>query len=325
MTSVLRQIINFSLKNYYRFNIDRYPGSIRLQQQIRKIEIEVKHEGSAMIYLVIGVVSAAFGLRGFLTPNSFIDGGVMGVSLIIHTLFDIRLSLLVVLLNSPFIILAHQAIGRRFAVRSIFAIILLALALYFIPFPVITEDPLLISAFGGIFLGFGIGMAIRGGAIIDGTEVLAIYLSRRTSLTVGNVILIFNLIIFIVASHYLSTEIALYAILTYFAASKTVDFVIDGIEEYLSVTIVSDFSNEIRLAITGKLGRGCTMIKGQKGFTRADGKLEDTDVVYAIITRLEISELKAEVDKIDPVAFIVMTSVKDARGGMIKKKPIKMI
>jgi len=304
---------------------EEQPDDARSEKRMRDIESEVIHELSALLYLLIGVVSAAFGLKGFLMPNGFIDGGVMGVSLIAHGIFDIRLSFLVVLFNLPFIILAHQAIGRRFAVRSVFAISVLALAIYFIPFPVVTEDPLLISAFGGIFLGLGIGMAIRGGAIIDGTEVLAIYLSRKTNLTVGNVIMLFNLVIFLAASYIISTEIALYAILTYYAASKTVDFVIDGIEEFMSVTIISDFSEEIRLVVTDTMRRGCTIIKGEKGMGKQGWALKDTDIVYVIITRLEMSQLKSEIYKIDPKAFIVMASVKDARGGMIKKKPIKMI
>lgn len=325
MIPLFRETIRRLARPYVKIRFELRDGAVGSEKEMREAEADVVHELSALLYLLVGVISAAFGLKGFLMPNGFIDGGVMGVSLIVHGIFDIRVSVLVVLFNLPFIVLAYQAIGRRFAVRSIFAIALLALAIYFLPFPAITKDPLLISAFGGIFLGLGIGMAIRGGAIIDGTEVLAIFLSRKTNLTVGNVIMLFNLVIFLAASYYISTEIALYAILTYYAAAKTVDFVIDGIEEYMSVTIISDFSEEIRSVVTGTMRRGCTIIKGQKGFIKDGQPLENTDIVYVIITRLEMSQLKAEIYKIDPQAFIVMASVKDARGGMIKKKPIKMI
>ncbi|MCK0132222.1 YitT family protein [Flavobacteriaceae bacterium F08102] len=287
--------------------------------------IEIEHAMTDALYIFIGVCSAAIGIEGFLIPSSFIDGGVMGISLIVNALTHTSLSLLIIVFNAPFLIMAFSAIGRRFAVKSIIGIVCLSLLIHFIPIPVITQDKILVAAFGGLFLGFGIGMAIRGGAIIDGTEVLAIYISRKTSLTVGNVILIFNILIFISAAFIFNREVALYAILTYFSASKTIDFVIDGIEEYTAVTIISDFSDDVRVAIISKLGRGCTIYKGKSGFSRANEPLEDRDIVYTIVTRLEMSKLKTEIDKVDPDAFIVMSSVKDAKGGMIKKKPISKI
>ena len=201
--------------------------------------------------------------------------------------------------------------------RSIIAILLLAVTVHFIPFPIITDDKLLIAVFGGFFLGLGIGLAIRGGSVIDGTEVLAIFVSRKTSLTIGDVILIFNVLIFLVAAYIFTIEISLYAMLTYLSASKTVDFVVSGIEEYVGVTIISEKSEEIRLAIIEKLGRGCTIYSGKKGRT-----LKQTEIVYTLITRLELAKLHTEIDKIDKTAFIVMHSIKDAKGGMIKKRSL---
>ncbi len=166
---------------------------------------------SDTIYIIIGIISAAFGLKGFLLPNSFIDGGVMGISLLISETTNTSLSILIVVINLPFLILGFSQIGKQFVIKSIIAIIGLALIIHFIPFPLITSDKLLIAVFGGFFLGAGIGMAIRGGAVIDGTEVLAIYLSKKTGLTIGDVILIFNILIFLFASYILSVEIALYA------------------------------------------------------------------------------------------------------------------
>lgn len=258
-------------------------------------------------------------------PSAFIDGGVMGISLMVNELFGIPLSLLIVGFNLPFLALAYISIGRRFAIKSVVCIVLLALAVFLLPFPQVTDDKILVAAFGGLFLGLGIGLAIRGGAIIDGTEVLAIFISKKTSLTVGNVILIFNVIIFLNAAYFLSTEIALYAILTYFSASKTVDFIIDGIEEFMGITIISEKSEEIRLAIIEKMGRGCTIFKAENGFSKNGEERKPVDVVYTVITRLEMSKLKTEIDKVDRDAFIIMASVKDAKGGMIKKKPIKKI
>ena len=283
------------------------------------------HGISDFFYLILGITSASFGLKGFLMPSAFIDGGVMGISLMVNELFGIPLSLLIVGFNLPFLALAYISIGRRFAIKSVVCIVLLALAVFLLPFPQVTDDKILVAAFGGLFLGLGIGLAIRGGAIIDGTEVLAIFISKKTSLTVGNVILIFNVIIFLNAAYFLSTEIALYAILTYFSASKTVDFIIDGIEEFMGITIISEKSEEIRLAIIEKMGRGCTIFKAENGFSKNGEERKPVDVVYTVITRLEMSKLKTEIDKVDRDAFIIMASVKDAKGGMIKKKPIKKI
>lgn len=300
----------------------RVPAEL-LETRVKNLEVEVTHEIWDFVYLVCGVFAASFGLKGFLMPSAFIDGGVTGISLMVNELSGISLSLLIFCFNLPFLVLAYFSVGRRFAIKSVLGIFLLALGVALIPYPIITTDTILVAAFGGLFLGLGIGLAIRGGAIIDGTEVLAIFISRKTSLTVGNVILIFNIVIFLTAAYFLSTEIALYAILTYFAASKTVDFVIDGIEEFMGITIISEKSEEIRLAIIEKMGRGCTIFKAENGFAK-DGELrKPVDVVYTVITRLEMSKLKTEVDKIDKQAFIIMASVKDAKGGMIKKKPIK--
>ncbi|MEZ5044519.1 MAG: YitT family protein [Saprospiraceae bacterium] len=324
MNPIFHQIVSETTKKYYEKK-KKPINEKKIKRTVKNLEIEIRHELSDFFYLLVGVLSATFGLEGFLMPSSFIDGGVTGISLMVQELTGISLAILIVLFNLPFLILAFSAISKRFAIKSIIGILLLSLSIQFIHFPIITEDKILVAAFGGLFLGLGIGMAIRGGAIIDGTEVLAIYISRKTSMTVGNVILVFNLFVFLTAAYVFSIEIALYAILTYYAASKTVDFVIDGIEEYTGVTIISDKSERIRLAIIHTLGRGCTIFSGKKGFAAKGEPLADTNIVYTVITRLEMSKLKTEIDKIDEDAFIIMTSVKDTKGGMIKKKPINKI
>ncbi len=296
-----------------------------IQREARILEVEIEHNVSDYFSLLTGVLAAAFGLEGFLIPNGFIDGGITGISLIVSELTRLPLSILIVVFNLPFLILGFTAIGKRFVRKSILGIALLALVVAFIHFPVVTEDPILVAAFGGFFLGLGIGLAIRGGAILDGTEVLAIYLSRKTSLTVGNIILIFNLFIFLSAAYLLSTEIALYAILTYYAASKTVDFVIDGIEEYIGATIISERSEEIRRVITDVLGRGCTLYRGFRGYAQVGQPLKEINIVYTVMTRLELAKFKTEIDKVDQDAFIIMSSIKDTKGGMIRRKPIKKI
>ncbi len=284
------------------------------------MKLNIAHIAKDTIFILIGIVSAGFGLKGFLLPNSFIDGGAMGISLLISETTSLSLSILIVAVNLPFLILGYSQIGKRFALKSIIAIIGLAIVVHFIPYPLITSDKLLIAVFGGFFLGTGIGMAIRGGSVIDGTEVLAIHLSKKTGLTIGDIILIFNIIIFSFGAYILSIEVALYAMLTYLAAAKTINFVIEGVEEYTGITIISDNSDKIRLMITEKLGRGVTLYTGQGGYGKRSDDLKQIDIVYTVITRLEIARLRTEIDKIDSDAFIIMNSIKDTKGGMIKKR-----
>ncbi|MEQ9467212.1 MAG: YitT family protein [Ekhidna sp.] len=293
---------------------------------IARYSIAVKDNASRwfkeLIFLSLGILSAGFGLHGFLLPNDFIDGGVTGISLLTRVLTDYPLPILIVVINIPFIVLGYFQIGKSFVIKSIIAILGLALALNYIHYPIITSDKLLVSVFGGFFLGAGIGLSVRGGGVLDGTEVLAIYLGRKTGLTIGDLILVFNIIIFSSAAYLLSMEIALYSILTYLSASKTVDFVIEGVEEYIGVIIISKRSEPLRLMITEKMGRGVTIYQGKSGFGKRED-LAETEILYSVITRLEIGRMQNEVKSIDPQAFIVMNSVKDLKGGMIKKRQFK--
>lgn len=275
------------------------------------------------VFITLGIFAAAFGLKSFLLPNSFLDGGVVGISLLVNALTEINLSYLLILINVPFIIIGYTQVSKIFAAKTLMAIVALALLLNFIDFPIVTNDKLLISFFGGFFLGLGIGLSIRGGSVIDGTEVLAIYTSRKTALTVGDFILFLNIFIFSVAAYLINTETALYAILTYLVASKTVDFVVHGIEEYTSVLIVSPKSQEIKDAIISHMGRGVTVLKGKSGYGKQGHRDTDTDILYTVITRLELQKLKTEIAKIDDEAFVVENSVNDIKGGMIKKRPLQ--
>jgi len=315
MNPIFQYIISESVKRGLK---KKKYKTTQIEKAISSTKVEFSHLIRDSFFILVGVLSAGFGLKGFLLPNMFIDGGVMGISLIIAELTEIPLSVLVVVINFPFLIMGFSTISRQFAFKSIIAIVLLAISIHFIPFPIITNDKLLIAIFGGFFLGLGIGLAIRGGSVIDGTEVLAIFVSKKTSLTIGDVILLFNVLIFSFAAYVFSIEISLYAMLTYLAASKTVDFVVSGIEEYVGVTIISDYSEEIRLAVIEKVGRSCTIYSGKRGQT-----LEKTEIIYTLVTRLELAKLHTEIDKIDKDAFVVMHSIKDARGGMIKKRPLK--
>jgi uncharacterized membrane-anchored protein YitT (DUF2179 family) len=296
------------------------------QQRLKKLQIlrirriNVIRAIKDILFITLGVAAAAFGLKGFLLPNQFLDGGVMGISLLVNVVTSIDLSVLVILINLPFVVIAYTQISKMFAFKTLAAIGLLAMVLAVVEFPTITEDKLLISVFGGFFLGVGIGLSIRGGSVIDGTEVLAIYSSRKTTLTVGDIILILNIFIFTLAAYILNIETALYAILTYLVASKTVDFVVHGIEEYTSVMIVSQKSDEIKEAIITRLGRGVTILKGKSGYGKKGHQEREIDVIFSVITRLELQRLKTEIAKIDPDAFVVENSVNDIKGGMIKKR-----
>jgi uncharacterized membrane-anchored protein YitT (DUF2179 family) len=311
---------HFLFRLFKRFRGESRSG-YNAAREYRAKKIGTTHLAKDILLIALGILSASFGLESFLLPNNFIDGGVVGISLLTSELSKIPLSYLLILINLPFIYLGYKQIGRTFAIKSVIAIVGLALVLALVHFPTITNDKLLTSVFGGFFVGMGIGFAVRGGSVLDGTEILAIHLTKKSGLTMGDIILIFNILIFSVAAWLLNIETALYSILAYLSAAKTVDFVIEGVEEYIGVTIISSHSEEIRLMLTESMGRGVTVYKGKRGFGKRGDNLNEIDIVYTVITRLEITRLQAEVDKIDSNAFMVMNSVKDTRGGMIKKRP----
>lgn len=288
-----------------------------------EMKVEIKKILRDIFLITIGILSAGFGLKGFLLPNQFLDGGATGISLLISELTGFALPIILILVNIPFLILGYNVISPRFAIKTTFAIIGLASCVAFFPYPEITHDKVLVAVFGGFFLGAGIGMAVRGSSVIDGTEVLAIFISKKSGLTIGDVILIVNILIFSTAAWFLSIETALYAMLTYLSASKTVDFIIEGIEEYMGVTIISAKADKIRSMIINRMGRGITVYKGERGYGKSGEKFYDMKILYTIVTRLEVGRLKYEIEKIDPNAFVVMVSVKDMKGGMIKKRTLK--
>ncbi|MBC7614512.1 MAG: YitT family protein [Pedobacter sp.] len=268
--------------------------------------------------ITFGVISACFGLKSFLMPNHFIDGGVTGISLLVSQLTGWNLSYLILIINIPFILMGYKQIGKRFAIKTAIAIIILSLALVFLPFVPITHDKLLIAFFGGFFLGGGIGLAMRGGCVIDGTEVLALYISRNSMFTVGNIILILNIVIFAFAAYFLNIETALYAILTYLSASNTIDFIVNGLEAYTGVTIISEKNEEIKHFIITDMRRGVTIYKGEGGYLEK----KDIDILYTVVTKLEMSKLQSEIMQIDPDAFVVQQQVADIKGGVVKRQAL---
>ncbi len=273
------------------------------------------NEFGSVLMILLGILSASMGLKGFLQSSRFIDGGVTGVSMLVSDITDWPLPVLLLAINLPFIAVGYRQLGRAFAIRSALAIVGLAIALATIPYPDITADLLLTAVFGGFFLGAGIGLAIRGGAVLDGTEIAALLISKRSDLLrVSDVILGLNIAIFLTAASVLGIEPALYSILTYVSASKTLDFLLHGLEQYTAITIVSPRSGDIRGALVDLLGRGVTVYKGKGGKTGSD-----QDILFCVVTRLEIGKVKSSVRDFDPNAFVITYPLADVQGGVIRK------
>jgi len=283
--------------------------------------MKIKRELKNIVLVAIGILSAAMGLKGFLLSSKFIDGGVTGISMLLADITGLPISILIFIINVPFIFIGYKRLGVSFAVKSALAILCFSLCLAFIHFPDVTPDKLLTAVFGGFFIGVGIGLAIRGGAVLDGTEIAALLVSKRFQLLkVNDVILLLNVMIFASAAFFLGVESALYSILTYLAASKMIDFILNGIDQYTGITVVSVKSEEIRKVIVEQLGRGVTIYQGKNGYG-VDGMANDPrDIIFTVATRFEIPTLKQEILNIDPRAFIVQQSIEDTTGGLIKRK-----
>lgn len=270
--------------------------------------------------IVLAIFSAAFGIKGFLLSSHFIDGGITGISMLLASILHFPLSILIAIINLPFIVLGYKHIGMKFAIKSALAIAGFSLCIAFMKFPDVTPDLLLTAVFGGFFIGAGIGLAIRAGAVLDGTEIAALLVSKRSHLLrVGDVILLLNIVIFLAATFFLGVEPALYSILTYAAASKTIDFIIHGIEEYTAVLIVSTKGEEIKEAIVADLHRGVTVLKGGGGMGTHGVSDLNQSILYSVVTRLEIGKVKNVAKDIDPDAFITTHSLSDVEGGLIKR------
>lgn len=270
---------------------------------------------------ISGVVLAGIALKLFLVPNHFFDGGVTGISLLVHEIYQFNLGLVILVLNIPMIVLSYFTVGKRFAIRTLLSVILLGIALILIPNEAVTADTLLISIFGGAFLGIGVGLIMRTGAALDGIEVLALYTLKRTSFTITEIILGINILIFTIAAFKFGLETALYSVLTYFTATRCIDYVVEGLQAYTGVTIVSGKSEAIKYQLVNKLGRGITIYKGERGFL--PGKFEvssDCDIIFTVITRLELRRLRNLVHEVDPKAFVFASTIKEASGGILKRK-----
>jgi uncharacterized membrane-anchored protein YitT (DUF2179 family) len=274
-----------------------------------------------ILYTIFGAFIAGFALKGFMVPNNFVDGGVTGISLLLHEAYGLNLAIVLVLANLPLIIMGGFSINKRFAFKTTACVLLLSLFVTFVPYPEITHDKLLISVFGGFFMGLGIGLAMRGGCAMDGIEVLALYTGRKSSFTITEIIFAMNCILFLIYAMKFGPQSSLYSMLTYFAASKTIDYVVEGLEAYTGVTIISGKSEEIKKKLVMELGRGITVYKGERGFMKDSFNFsQDCDIVFTVITRLELRKLKNLVHGIDHNAFLFTSTIKEAAGGVLKRR-----
>jgi uncharacterized membrane-anchored protein YitT (DUF2179 family) len=273
-----------------------------------------------LLCTVTGVLFCGFALNNFLVPNNFFDGGVTGISLLIHETYKVSIAYVIILVNIPFIIIGAFQINKLFALKTFAAVIGLGLCLVYLPAHEITHDKLLISIFGGVFMGIGVGLAIRGGCALDGIEVLALYTGKRISFTISEIILGINIVIFLIAGIQLGLPTALYSILTYYAASRTSNFVIEGLEEYTGVTIISGENEKIKEALVMSMGKGITVYKGERGFLKNSFDVsQPVDIIFTVVTRLEVRRMRNLIHEIDPKAFVFTSTIKEAAGGVLKK------
>lgn len=274
-----------------------------------------------LIQTLIGVGLAVLAMKGFMIPNRFLDGGMTGISILLHEVFHWNISILVLALNSVFIYLGYRRIGKTFAMQTTIAVFLLSLGLWFVDLEPITTDKLLIAIFGGILIGTGAGLVIRSGGVIDGSEVIAVFTRRRTGFSNSEIIMMINTVIFAVAALQFGIETAMYSIITYFTATRATEYVVDGIEEFTAMNIVSSKHEEIKNVLVNDLGKGITVYKGVRGYLPGSFDVKaDTEIIVTIITRLEIKQIESSIREIDPAAFIFINIIKEASGGILKHK-----
>jgi uncharacterized membrane-anchored protein YitT (DUF2179 family) len=274
-----------------------------------------------LLQIFIGAGMAVFAMKGFMIPNQFMDGGVTGISILLHEISNINISLFIFFFNLPFIYLGYKRIGKTFAVQTSIAVVLLTLGLLFIDMPSVTNDKLLIAIFGGILIGTGVGLVIRSGGVLDGAEVIAVFTRRRFGFSNSEIIMIFNTFIFAGAAFHFGIETAMYSLITYFAATRATDYIVDGIEQYTAINIISSQQEKVKELLVNDLGKGITVYKGERGFLPGSFHVKtDCEIIVAIVTRLEINQIQNAVVLIDPKAFVYIQSINEATGGILKSK-----
>ena len=280
---------------------------------MKKIKNKSLRKIMEYLVLTLGSIIAAFALEQFLIPNTILDGGVTGISIIIYKVTNISLSLLVLAINIPFIYIGYRNLGKRFLFRTLYSMLVFSLFLSFFElFSPLTEEMLLATVFGGAVLGVGVGLIIKSGGCNDGTESVAIVISKKTSLSVGQIVLVFNLIIYVLAGFIFGFDRAMYSLLTYIITFKVIDFVSEGLEQAKAAMIITDKGTNISEEIYKRLGRTTTKI-------RAKGLISgEKEVMYCVLTRMEVFELRHIIEELDESAFVTITDVSDIIGDHIK-------
>ena len=273
---------------------------------------------SEIFQIAIGILLASVGLKMFLLPNGFLDGGATGIAILLSELFDFDISYILLIVSIPFLILAWFSLSKRIFIKSVISIISLAVILHFENFSAITEDKLLIAIFGGLFLGAGIGLAIKNGAVLDGSEILGIFINGRLGISIGKVILLFNAILFAVTALLLSIETAMYSILTFIITAKVIDLMIEGFEDYVGLMIVSEETSTIDKELIKVVGAGTTLYQGSGGFGKR-GVQSKKDIIHTVINRIDIRRTYHVIDSIDKNAFIIEFDVNNIKGGIYTK------
>lgn len=275
----------------------------------------------SLLLTIIGVVCAVVAIKGFMIPNHFLDGGLMGISILIHEFYHIDVSIPLVLLNLPFVYIGYKKIGKNFAAHAFLAVILLGIIMHVLPVPEITNDHFLTAVFGGVFVGLGIGFVIRGGGVIDGLEVIAEYSNKKFGLSTNEIIMAINTTIFLIIAFYLGLEKAMYSIVTYYTALKVSDYVVDGFEKLISLTVISPNSDLVKQLIVNDFKKAITVYKGERGNLPGSFNVKhDCDIVVTVVSRLEVHKIKKAIAQVDPAAFTYVQNIGEISGGIVNKR-----
>ena len=275
----------------------------------------------SIMLTLIGVCFAVVAIKGFMIPNHFLDGGLLGISILIHEFYHISVSFPLVILNLPFIYIGYRKIGKKFAVNSLTAVILLGIMMQILPVPEVTNDHFLTAIFGGVFVGLGIGFVIRSGGVIDGLEIIAEYTNKQFGFSTAEIIMAINTCLFLIIAFNLGIEKAMYSIITFFTALKISDYVVDGFEKLISLTIISPNSEMVKSLIVNDFNKAVTVYKGERGNLPGSYNVkQDCDIIVAIVTRLEVHKIKKAISEADPKSFMYVQNINEVGGGIISKR-----
>jgi uncharacterized membrane-anchored protein YitT (DUF2179 family) len=286
----------------------------------QKIDWKAVLDPASLFYIVLGVICAAIALEAFMLPNKFLDGGVTGIAIIVNLVFGVNLNLLLVLINIPFLWVGWKIVGKTFAVQSTISVALLTIVLYFMEIEPITNDKVLIAVFGGVLMGTGIGLIIRGGGLIDGFEVITEFFQKNSAFSGSEITVFLNSLIMLVAAYFFGAEPAMYSILTYFTAIKMTDYVVEGFEEYTALTVISREDDKVKELIVKDFGKAISVYKGERGYLPETFHIKHPcDIIMTVVTRLEVHRMKEAIQEIDPKAFFYVQTIKEVKGGVIKR------